>query len=291
MKRKSKSDLILDFFIYTILFGMIFATFYPVWYVVAASFSNSAEIAKNPGFLLWPKQFDAGAYQMVFDHPLFRNGFINSLKILVLYLPISMMLTLMCGYFMSCKNMYFKKVIIGMILFTMFFGGGLIPSYLNVKALGLYDSIWALVIPTAFSVYNAIICKTAIEAIPESLSESAYIDGANDIHILFKIVIPLIKPTLAVVALYYSVGKWNDWFQASIYIRNENKMPIQNILRAVLLANSTGSSEAMRGDQFDAYAETIKYAAIVISTFPIMCVYPFLQKYFTKGVMIGAVKG
>ena len=157
------------------------------------------------------------------------------------------------------------------------------------KSLGLTDTLWSLIVPGALSVYNAIICKTAIQALPDSLSESAYIDGASDIRIMFQIVTPLIKPTLAVLTLYYTVGKWNNWFSASIYIRKEELMPIQNVLRGILLSNS--QDDGLRGDQYDKFAETIKYAAIVISSIPIMCIYPFLQKYFTKGVMIGAVKG
>ena len=159
-----------------------------------------------------------------------------------------------------------------------------------MKSLGLYNTIWALVLPTALSVYNAIIAKTAIEGIPESLKESAYIDGANDFQIIFKIILPLIKPTLAVLLLYYGVGHWNSWFQASIYIKDSDKLPVQNVLRSILLANKdlAGSGGS---DSYNAYAETVKYAAIIISTVPILCIYPFLQKYFTKGVMIGAVKG
>jgi putative aldouronate transport system permease protein len=163
---------------------------------------------------------------------------------------------------------------------------------LNIRSLGLYNSLWALIIPGAMSVYNTIICKTAIEAIPDSLSESAYIDGANDLHIIFRIVLPLIMPTIAVLLLYYGVGHWNSWFQASLYIKDNPKLPIQNVLRAVLIANSNIlNSAAAADDKIDQFAETIKYAAIVITTVPVLCIYPFLQKYFVKGVMIGAVKG
>ena len=164
----------------------------------------------------------------------------------------------------------------------------MIPGLLNIKSLGLYNTIWALVLPGAMSVYNAIICKTAIEAIPESLKESAYIDGANDLQILFKVIMPLIKATLAVLLLYYFVGHWNAWFNASIYIKDQNKLPLQNIIRSIL---NTNQQNEMSGDTFSSYAETMKYAAIVVSMVPVMCVYPFVQKYFTKGVMIGAIKG
>ncbi len=205
-------------------------------------------------------------------------------------LPLSLVMTLLCGYFMSCTDMLFKKLAVGIIMFTMFFGGGLIPGFLNIKSLGLYNTMLALIIPGCLSVYNAIICKTAIEGIPDSLKESAYIDGANDFQVLFKVVIPLIKPTLAVLALYYGVARWNDWFTASVYIKDTDLMPIQNIIRSVLLQNDITLNSA-GFDNFDQYSESLKYAAIVVSTVPILCIYPFLQKYFTKGVMIGAVKG
>lgn len=290
MIRRSNADRITDIIINLCMILLMLVMIYPVWYVIVASFSNSTQIAMHPGIMLYPKSFETKAYAMVFQHPMFRRGFLNTLKILVVSIPLSMVLTLCCGYFMAGKNMKLKGVIVGFITFTMFFSGGLIPDYLNIKSLGLTDTLWSLIIPGALSVYNAIICKTAIEGLPDSLSESAYIDGANDLRIMLQIVIPLIKPTLAVLALYYTVGKWNNWFSASIYIRREELMPIQNVLRGVLLANSN-DTDTLRGDQYDNYAETIKYASIVISSIPIMCVYPFLQKHFTKGVMIGAVKG
>ena len=289
-KKMTVEDLIMDLAVYTVLIALTLLCFYPIWYVLIASFTNSTELMKNPGFLLWPENFVGQAYELVFQNPRFITSFMNSIKILLLGLPINIVLTLLCGYFLACRGMMWKKPLAFMVMFTMFFGGGMIPAYLNVRSLGLYNTIWALVLPGALSVYNAIICKTAIEAVPESLQESAYIDGANDFQIIFKIIMPLIKPTLAVLLLYYGVGHWNSWFQASIYIKDNDKLPVQNILRSILLANQdlAGSGSA---DSYNAYAETIKYAAIVVSTFPILCIYPFLQKYFTKGAMIGAVKG
>lgn len=286
MKRKIEA---MDVVSYVILIAFSVACIYPVWYVLVASFSTGTELAKHPGFLLWPKDFTVEAYAMVFKNPLIMSGLKNSLKILLYALPINLVLTIQCGYFLACSGMRLKKFITGMVMFTMFFSGGMIPGYLNIKDLGLYDTIWALVLPGALNVYNAIICKTAIEGIPVSLSESAYLDGANDIQVLFRIIVPLIKPTLAVLLLYYGVGHWNSWFNASIYIRDNANLPVQNIIRSIMLANQELSGSA--GDTYNAYAETIKYAACVITTVPIMCVYPFLQKYFTKGVMIGAVKG
>lgn len=288
-KKKSMEDILLDIFIYTILIFILIVTFYPIWYVLAASFSTSTELVRNPGIFLWPKNFTAGAYSMVFKDPLIVSGFTNTLKYLLLSLPLNLALTLMCGYFMASTGMKLKKPIVMLILFTMFFNGGMIPTYLNVRDLGLTDTIWSLVLPGAMTVYNAIICKTSIEAIPESLCESAYIDGANDAQILWKIIVPLIKPTLAVLILYYGVAHWNSWFQASIYIKDDINMPLQNILRGLLLENQM--AEAAGGDYFNEYTESIKYAAIVVSTAPILCVYPFLQKYFAKGALVGAVKG
>lgn len=289
LKKMKAEDFVLNLIVYGALLILTFLCLYPVWYVLAASFTDSTELMKNPGFLLWPEKFAVGAYRLVFQNQLFLNSFFNSIKILVLSLPINIVLTLLCGYFLSCSGMMWKRPVALMILFTMYFSGGLIPGYLNIKSLGLYNSIWALVLPGALSVYNAIICKTAIEAIPDSLRESAYIDGANDFHVIFKIILPLIKPTLAVLLLYYGVAHWNSWFNASIYIKDSAKLPVQNILRSILLANQELAMEGV--DNYNSYAETIKYAAVVISTFPIMCIYPFLQKYFTKGAMIGAVKG
>ena len=174
----------------------------------------------------------------------------------------------------------------------MFFSGGMIPAYLNIRSLGLYDSLWALILPGAISVFNTIIYRTAIEAVPDSLAESARIDGANDFTILFRIIFPLIMPTTMVLLLYYGIGHWNSWFPASIYIRDNYKLPIQNILRAILITNTGLLNSAVSvDDPLNQYTETIKYAAIVITTVPVLFIYPFLQRYFVKGVMIGAVKG
>lgn len=291
-KKEKLGSQIFDIVNATILLLLVIACLYPVWYVFVASFSSSSAITANAGKLLWPQGFSIVAYINVFKHPLIISGYRNILFILLFSLPLNMVMTLFCGFFMSAKDVMFKKVIVSYLMITMFFGGGLIPSYLNQRDLGLYDNLWALIIPSALSLYNAIICRSAIEAIPDSLIESAYIDGANDFTILFKIIAPLIKATLAVLLLYYFVGHWNSWFNASIYIKDRTLLPIQNILRAVLLANDRSLNQGAESlDAVNTFAETIKYSAIVISTLPVLCIYPFLQKYFIKGVMIGAVKG
>lgn len=287
-RKKKTSDIVMDAVIYTLLIILTLVTLYPIWYVIVASFSTSTDIAIKGSALLWPDPFDFGAYKMVFQDQKIMKGFRNSVLVLAGSLPLNLTLTLFCGYFMSCTGMFWKKTITSVILFTMFFGGGLIPNVMNIKDLGLYDTIWALIIPGAVGVTNSIICKTSIEAVPDSLKESAMLDGATDFQIIFKIVVPLIKATLAVLTLYYGVSHWNAWFGASVYLKGNEWLPVQNVLRNILLANSEA---AELGNDFNAYYDTIKYAAIVVSTLPIMCVYPFLQKYFAKGALVGAVKG
>lgn len=290
MQKRSVGDHIADVLINILLVLVILITIYPIWYVVAASFTSATEMATTKGMLIWPKEFTTAAYALLIQNKKFFTGFWNTIKVLALGLPVNMMMTLLCGFFMAYSKSVLKKPIMFLFTFTMFFSGGMIPAYLNIKELKLYDSVWALILPGAMSVYYAIICKTAIESLPTSLFESAYLDGANDFQVLLKIVVPLIKPTLAVLLLYYAVGHWNSWFAASVYIKTSAKLPLQNILRAILLANDNLIDKGA-GGTYNEYANTIKYAAIVVSSVPILCVYPFLQKYFTKGVMIGAVKG
>ena len=275
-----------------ILICLCIITLYPIWYVFCASMTLNTYLVSHPGILLWPHEMTFGAYKLAFSHPLLLSGYTNTLIILAVSLPINILMTLFAGYFMASKDVMFKPLLQGLIMFTMFFSGGMIPAYLNIRDLGLYNSLWALILPGALSVYNSIICKTAIESVPESLKESAYIDGANDVIILFRIIVPLIKATLAVLLLYYGVGHWNAWFNASIYLKDNEKLPIQNIMRAILIANSNVlNSAAAENDQVNQFAEAIKYSTIILTTVPVLCIYPFIQKYFVKGVMIGAVKG
>ncbi|MCL2478891.1 MAG: carbohydrate ABC transporter permease [Treponema sp.] len=286
------SDYIFDGVNTVFMVALMFVTVYPMYYVIVASVTNNLALLATPGFLWYPKGFTLGSFKLAFTHPLIISGYRNILFILFWGLILNISLTLFTGFFLASKDVYFKKPILFIILFTMFFNAGMIPNFLNIRSLGLYNSLWALILPGAVSVYNSIICRTAIETVPESLPESARIDGANDLTILFKIITPLIKPTIVVLILYYGIGHWNSWFNASIYIRDNIKLPIQNILRSILIANSDIlNSAATEKDQINQFAESIKYAAIVITTVPILFIYPFLQRYFVKGVMIGAVKG
>jgi len=276
----------------TLMVFLMLITLYPMYYVIVASFSSTTALLQTPGFLLYPQGFTLGAYEMALRHPLLLGGFQNTLFIVAVSLPINITLTLLCGYFMASKGMIFRKPILVIILFTMWFNAGMIPIFLNMQTLGLLNNIWSLILPGAMSVFNAIICKTAIEALPGSLIESAYVDGANDITIIFRIVAPLIMPTIAVLLLFYGVGHWNAWFWATIFIRNNELLPVQNLLRAILIeASQMLLSAGGDDDRTNLYAETVKYSAIVLTTVPILFIYPFLQKYFVKGVMIGAIKG
>ena len=273
---------------------LIVITLYPLLYVIFASLSKSSELMKNSGILLKPAGLSTAAYKAVFKNPNIIRGYRNTLIILVLGTFINIVMTSLAAYFFSRKDVMFQKPLMMYVMFTMFFSGGMIPNYLIVKNLGLLNTIWALVLPTAISTYNMIIMRTGFAAIPESLIESAKIDGANHLTILMRIVFPLAKPTIAVIVLYYAVAHWNSWFSAMIYLqKNRNLQPLQLVLRSILMDNDTNSMQNAAGNTGDQeqIAETIKYAVIVVATLPILAIYPFLQKYFVKGIMIGAVKG
>lgn len=293
MTKRSSGEKIFDIFNIIFMVLVILITVYPFYYVICASLSETSQLLTHRGLLFKPLNTTIGAYKLTFSYPMVRSGYRNTLFVLAFGVPINMILTIICAYVMAAKDVLYKNFILAFIMFTMFFNGGLIPNFLNIRSLGLYNSLWALILPGAISVYNSIIVKTAIEGIPDSLSEAAYIDGANDITILFRIIVPLIVPTLAVITLYYSVGHWNAWFNAVIYLKDNSKLPIQAIVRAILIENdSSMTTKAVTDDgRLDRFAETIKYALIVVGTIPILVAYPFLQRYFVEGVMIGAVKG
>lgn len=288
MRRKISSGKIFDFFNIIIMLFVIVCTLYPFLYVVMASFSDPTALSTYTGLLLLPiKPYTFEAYKAVFSMPLILSGFKNTLFVLIVGVLVNMVFTILGAYFLSIKGPMLKDVVAFMIIFTMYFSGGMIPGYLNVKDLGLINSLWALILPGAIGTSNLIIMKSAFLSVPDSLVESARLDGASYIQTLTKVMLPLTKATLAVLILYYGVGHWNSWFGASIYLQDKELYPIQLILRNLLA--STSSIAAL--DDIPEYAELVKYALIVITSAPIICLYPFLQKYFTKGVMMGAVKG
>lgn len=271
---------------------MVVITLYPILYVVFASFSTPRKFMMHYGPLWYPLDFNLVSFEAVFKNPNIWNGYRNTIFIVVVGVAINMALTMLGGYLLSRKNWMFQKIMSLSIIFTMYFSGGLIPFYLTVRELNLDNTLWSLIIPTAISTYNMIIMRTAFAAIPDSLEESAKLDGASHLIILTKIMVPLVVPTIAVLVLYYGVAHWNAWFNAMIFLRDRSKYPLQLILREILIQNSLNDMTLGAGmDDKEMIAETIKYAVIVVSTVPILCLYPFLQKYFVKGVMIGAVKG
>lgn len=290
--KKSTGEKIFDTANVIVLAVLCVVSLYPILYVAFASFSNGFDLIRHEGLLLYPLNPTFEPYKMVFKNPMILRGYGNTLFILTVGVSLSLLLTSIGAYFLSRKDVYFKKVIMMLIVFTMFFEGGLVPFYLTVRDLNLIDSLWAVIIPFSINTYNLIIMRTSFMAIPDSLEESAKLDGAGHFTILFQIILPLSKAVIAVMILYYGVAIWNGWFWASTFIRERTKYPLQVILREILIINDMESMTqgADAADQM-AIGESIKYATIMVATLPILCVYPFLQKYFVKGVMVGALKG
>lgn len=271
---------------------MIVITLYPFWYVVTCSFSDSNNLIGDKGLMLIPNGFSLSAYKAVLNNKNILIGYRNTLLIVVVGTTINIIMTSLGAFVLSRRNFAIKKAMTVMIIITMYFGGGMIPTYLVVyKYLHLGNTLWALMLPGAISTYNLIIMRTNFASLPVSLEEAALIDGANEIILLFKIVLPLSLPILSVMVLFYGVGHWNSWFNALIYIRKPNLYPLQLRLREILLLNDTQNMAAgsNAADKFT-IGESIKYATIMVATVPILCVYPFIQKYFVKGMMVGAVK-
>ncbi len=267
---------------------LMIACLYPFWYVVCASFSKASLLMGHTGILINPLGFSTEAYEKVFSNSRIWLGYANTIYYVVAGTLINIIMTVLGAYFLSRKDVPGQKLITILIMFTMYFSGGLIPSFLNIQSLSLYNTRWAILLPGAISTFNLIIMRTAMASINISLEESARLDGANHFTILTRIMLPLTKPTLAVLVLYYGVGHWNSWFSAMIYLDDRNKEPLQLVIRQILILSSM--SDLGEADA-ELLATTIKYATIVVATVPILLLYPFLQKYFVKGMMVGAVKG
>jgi len=283
------------FSVFNILFllGVLVITIYPVWFVLIASFSNPIALMEDYGLMLLPRfPLTFEAYELVFRHPQLISGFRNTFYILSVGLVFNMILTALGAYFMSLRNCMFRKPISVIIIFTMYFNAGIVPTFLNVQWLGLLDSLWSVILINSISTFNLLILRSAFMGIPESLTESATIDGAGHFRTLTQIFLPLTKSTLAVMLLFYAVGHWNAWFFASVFIRRPDMLPLQVVLRQLLLLGVNVDAFAALGDMGAAMiAELMQYAFIIVSTLPILILYPNLQRFFTKGVMIGAIKG
>ena len=290
-KKNSNSFSIFNLFNICILSILALLCIYPIWYVLTASLSNGNLIMQHSGLLLLPIKPNIAAYIAVFKNKMILSGYLNTIKILIISLILQITMTSIGAYFFSRERVLFKKPLMFIITLTMFISGGMIPFYQNLRSLHLMNSHWGLILPFMISTYNMIILKTSFESIPKSLSEAARIDGAGHIRILFSIVLPLSKPVLAVMLLYYGVGVWNGWFWASTILTDRSMYPLQVILREILLSNDTSvMTQGVSSGDLEAVGATIRYATVIVATLPILCAYPFLQKYFTKGTMIGAVK-
>lgn len=290
-KKNSNSFSIFNLFNICILSILALLCIYPIWYVLTASLSNGNLIIQHSGLLLLPIKPNIAAYIAVFKNKMILSGYLNTIKILIISLILQITMTSIGAYFFSRERVLFKKPLMFIITLTMFISGGMIPFYQNLRSLHLMNSHWGLILPFMISTYNMIILKTSFESIPKSLSEAARIDGAGHIRILFSIVLPLSKPVLAVMLLYYGVGVWNGWFWASTILTDRSMYPLQVILREILLSNDTSvMTQGVSSGDLEAVGATIRYATVIVATLPILCAYPFLQKYFTKGIMIGAVK-
>ncbi len=274
-----------------ILWGIIIA--YPFYNSVLVSFMSEAEYMRHP-FALFVSKPTITAYEEIFGDSKFFNGYRSTLIILAIKLPISVAITAAMGYALSRKRFPFSKLINNMTVFTMYFGGGVIPMYLLMKQYGLLGKYASVIIVGIFGVYNMILIKNFFYTIPDSLEESAKIDGANDLQIFIRIYAPIAKPILATVSLFVAVGIWNEWYNAMIYLTDSSKWPLQLVLRDIINTATSNIKEDMQGEELiqkETFALNVQMAAIVVTMLPIMLVYPFLQKYFMSGITIGAVKG
>lgn len=284
------------FNVFNIIFMVLLAVvcIYPILYVLFASVSEPLLLTQHRGIIWMPLGFTLKGYEMVFRNPNVLTGYWNTIQYVVFGTVANLIMTSMGAYALSRKKALLTNFMMFIITFTMFFSGGLIPSYLLMQKLHLINKKSAMILPGLISTWNLIVMRTSFQALPDSLEESAKIDGANDFIILFRIVLPLSKALLAVMALFYAVGHWNSWFNAMLYLRKRNLYPLQLILREILITEDTSSMQLAQsgGDMMNEniYRALIQYSTIIVATVPILCIYPFLQKYFVEGVMIGAIK-
>lgn len=282
------------FDVLNVIFMLLFllVTLYPFWYVVIVSLSDGKAVLSGQ-VSLWPVNITLDTYRVVLRDSSIITGFKNTVIYTTLGTFINLLCTSLCAYPLSRPDLLGKKQVMGMIVFTMFFSGGMIPAYLVMNQMQLIDTIWAMVLPGAISTYNMIVMRTFFMGIPESLHESACLDGANDWQVLVRIVLPLSMPIMATMLLFYAVGHWNSYMNALLYLNSKSLFPLQSILRNMVVDGqlSEAQTQVGGGSSFTVIETTMKYATIVVSTLPILLIYPFVQKYFVKGVMIGSIKG
>lgn len=292
LMRKSTTDALANIAFKVIALIMMLIVIYPLWFIIIASFSNPTDIA-NGKVWFFPSQLDFRGYAELFKQKSIWTGYLNTIIYTVVGTLVALVVNIPAGYAMSRNDLYGKKIINIFYVIPMFVSGGLIPTYFVVKGFGLLNSFWVMVLPFSVSTYNIIVARTFFKSsLPESLWDAARIDGCGTFRYFIQFVVPLSKSILAVIGLWTAVGLWNSWFNALIYLNDEWRQPLQLILRRILISNESllGSATGSMAQELRQLSDMMKYGAIVISTLPIMCLYPFLQKYFNQGVMIGAIK-
>ena len=278
---------------YILLAAFVMAIIGPVVYIIVASFMDPITL-QNKGIVFDFSKWTLTAYERVMTNSQIWIGFRNAIIYSVLFAVISVFITLLCAYPMSRDDFKGKKFFNAIFIITMFFGGGLIPTYLLISNMGLLDTMWAVILPGSFSVWNMIIARTYYKGIPSELREAADVDGANELVFFFRILLPVCKPLIAVLILWQFVGMWNSYFDAMIYLNSADKQPLQLVLRAILIQNEPDPgmiADMQSTAQRAQLAELLKYATIIISSLPLIVMYPFFQKYFDSGIMVGSVKG
>ena len=287
-------DRILYFVVYTVIILFLLVILYPIIFIISASFSEGSEVQLGRVYL-WPVKPTLEGYRAVFSHRNIMTGYRNTILYTLGGTLINVVVTVLCAYPLSRRDMPMRGFFVFLFVFTMFFGGGLIPTYLLVNSLGMVNTFWALLIPGAMSVYNTIITRTFFQnGVPHELLEASQIDGCSDARYFFSILLPLSQAVISVISLYYAVAHWNSYFSALIYIRDKQLQPLQLILRSILLSTRVSLNEFEDPDLLEGKIGLeflVKFALIVVSSAPIMCLYPFVQKFFAKGVMLGSVKG
>lgn len=292
--RRSREDKIFILIDQLLVLFVFIVVFYPLWYILFMSFDGDIY---NMSLRLLPSKWSLNGYKAVFSYSRVWTGYRNSIIYMVLGTAVNMVVTICAAYPLSRKDLRFRRPISLLFVFTMYFSGGLIPGYLLVSSLGMIDTIWSMLIPGAMSVYNMIVMRTYFEtAIPGELREAASIDGCNNVIYLFKVVLPLSMPILAVIAMFYMVGHWNSYFNALLYLNNNDRFPLQMIIREILVINTVDSTSMSDFDPESAAAmmermEIMRYSLVVVASAPMLILFPFVQKYFVNGLMIGAVKG
>ena len=287
-----RQDRILNVFLYVFLAIFLILCAYPVYFVLIASFSN-ATVVNSGKLMLWPEGFHLLGYKFVFSDVRILIGYKNTLIYTIGGTVLGLFVSLLAGYSLSRSDLPGRKVLMALMVFTMYFGGGLIPTYITIKNMGLVDTRALMIIMGSVSVYNIILIRTFFQSnLPTELQEAAFIDGCTNTRFFFQFALPLSSAIIAVIALYLAVGYWNSYFNALIYINSNAKKPLTLFIRELLLSQETNDvADGELASDFKRMAQVVKYAVIVVATAPIMCMYPFLQKYFVKGVMIGSIKG